>query len=71
MRGMNVARFICNTNAKPAIKTEERVMRKQNSAYSLFSVFSVIFYSPTNSRSEYRSVQDEYHCEAIELAADK
>ena len=30
---------------------------------------AVIFYSPKNSRSEYHSVQAEYNCVAIELAA--
>ena len=36
-KGMGIARYICNTNAKLAIKTEERVIRKQNSVkLSLF-----------------------------------
>ena len=39
-KGMGLARGICNTNAKPAIKTEERVIRKQNSVkLSLFAFY--------------------------------
>ena len=35
--GMGIARCICKTNAKLAIKTEERVLRKQDSVrLSLF-----------------------------------
>ena len=39
-RGMGFARCICLTNAKLAIKTEERVIRKYNSVkLSLFCIF--------------------------------
>ena len=42
LRGMGAARCICKTNAKLAIKTEERVLRKQNSVrLSLFLLFSL------------------------------
>ena len=39
-KGMGIARCICLTNAKLAIKTEERVIRKYNSVkLSLFCIF--------------------------------
>ena len=43
---MGIALCICETNAKLAIKTEERVTRLQNSVkLSLFSAFLVIFFA--------------------------
>ena len=37
--GMGLARSICNTNAKLAIKTEERANRFMAELFSLFSAF--------------------------------
>ena len=43
-KGMVIAPCICIANARSAIKTEERALRKQNSArLSLFCFFAVIF----------------------------
>ncbi len=49
-RGMGIARGVCKTNAKPTIKTEESVLRKQNSVrLSLFCFFTVIFFACAKS----------------------
>ena len=46
---MGIARCVCYTNAKPAIKAEERVLWKQNSVKFSLLCFLVIFFALAKS----------------------
>ena len=65
---MGIARCVCYTNAKPAIKAEERVTRLQNSVkLSLLCFFSDILFALKARDAhcvsrEYHSAYDEYNC---------